>query len=89
MLKKKTVVKLFWKTLELRKEYEYSQMSTGTSLRSDGLDLTFWCWGVGSVPGWGARIPQALQPRNQDIEGKQYSTKLSKGFKISPCQKKV
>ena len=33
---------------------------------------------AGSGPGWGAQIPQALWPRNQNIRQKQYSNKFSK-----------
>ena len=31
--------------------------------------------GAGSIPGQGARIPHALQPKNQNIKQKQYCNK--------------
>ena len=34
--------------------------------------------GVGSIPGWGAKIPHALQPKNQNIKQKQYCNKFNK-----------
>ena len=45
--------------------------------------------GVGSVPGWGAKIPHASQPKNQNIEQKQYCNKLNKDFKNGPHKKKI
>ena len=44
--------------------------------------------GAGLIPGPGARIPHALQPKNQNIEQKQYCSKLNKDFKNGPHQKK-
>ena len=37
--------------------------------------------GVGSIPGQGARIPHASQPRNQNVKQKQYCNKFDKNFK--------
>ena len=37
--------------------------------------------GVGSIPGWGAGIPHALQPENQNIKQKQYCNKFNKDLK--------
>ena len=37
---------------------------------------------VGSVPGGGAKIPHALQPKNQNIKQKQYRTQFNKYFKL-------
>ena len=34
----------------------------------------------GSIPGWGARIPQASRPRKQSIKQKQYCNKFNKVF---------
>ena len=38
-------------------------------------------WGAGSVPGWGAKIPHVSQPKNQNIEQKQYCNKSNTDFK--------
>ena len=35
---------------------------------SDGEDLAFQHGGEASIPGWGAMIPRALRPKNQNIE---------------------
>ena len=43
---------------------------------------------AGSIPGWGAKIPHALRPKNQNIKQKQYCNKFNKGFKNYPRQKK-
>ena len=34
-----------------------------------------------SIPGWGAKIPHASRPKNQNIKQKQYCNKFIKGFK--------
>ena len=44
--------------------------------------------GVGSIPGWGAEIPHASWPKNQNIKQKQYCNKFNKDFKNGPRQKK-
>ena len=44
-----------------------------TSLSSAG--------GVGSIPGGGAKIPQASWPKNQNIKQKQYYNKFNKDLK--------
>ena len=41
--------------------------------------------GMGSTPGWGARIPHALGSKFQNIRQNQYCNKL-KTFKNVPCQ---
>ena len=42
---------------------------------------------VDSIPGWGAKIPHASRPKNQNI--KQYCNKFNKDFKKNgPHQKK-
>ena len=40
--------------------------------------------GTGSIPGQGARIPHASQPKNQNIKQKQYCNKFNKYFKNGP-----
>ena len=42
--------------------------------------------GAGSIPGWGARIPHALGPKNQNIKQKHYCNKFNKDFKNGPHQ---
>ena len=37
--------------------------------------------GVGLIPGWGAKIPHALGPKNRNIKQKQYCNKFNKNFK--------
>ena len=44
--------------------------------------------GTGSIPGQGAKIPYASQPKNQNIKQKQYCNKINKNFKNCPHQKK-
>ena len=39
---------------------------------------------TGSIPGWGAKIPHALWPKNQNIKRKQCCNKFNKDFKNSP-----
>ena len=39
---------------------------------------------AGSIPGWGAKIPHASGPKNQNIKQKQYCNKFNKGFKSGP-----
>ena len=36
--------------------------------------------GMGSIPGWGAKIPHALGPKNQNTKQKQYCNKFNKDF---------
>ena len=43
--------------------------------------------GVGLIPGWGAKIPHASGPKNQNIKQKQYCNKLNKDLKNDPHQK--
>ena len=43
---------------------------------------------VGSIPGWGAKIPYALWPKNQNVKQKQYCNKFNKDFKNGPQKKK-
>ena len=44
---------------------------------------------VGSIPSWGAKIPHASWPKNQNIKKqKQYCNKFNKDFKNGPQQKK-
>ena len=44
---------------------------------------------AGLIPDWDAKIPHALQPKNQNINQKQYCTKLNKDFKNGTHQKLV
>ena len=44
--------------------------------------------GVGSIPGWGAKIPHALWPKNQNIKLKQYCNKFNKDFQNGHLKKK-
>ena len=44
--------------------------------------------GVGSIPGWAAKIPHASWSKSQNIKPKQYCSELNKGFKNDPCLKK-
>ena len=41
------------------------------------------------MPGQGAKIPHASQPKNQNIEQQHYCNKFSKDFKNGPHQKKI
>ena len=43
---------------------------------------------AGSIPGGGAKIPPASQPKNQNIKQKQYCHEFIKDFKRGPHQKK-
>ena len=45
--------------------------------------------GVGSIPGWGARVPHALQPKDQNIKQKQYCNKFNKTLKMVHIKKKI
>ena len=36
--------------------------------------------GVGSIPGWGAKIPHTPGPKNQNIKQKQYYEQFDKEF---------
>ena len=44
--------------------------------------------GAGSIPGRGAKIPHAFQPKNQNIKQKQYCNKFNKDVKNGAHQKK-
>ena len=44
---------------------------------------------MGSDPGWGAKIPHALGPKNQTIKQEQCCNKVNKDFKNCPYQKHV
>ena len=43
---------------------------------------------MGLIPGQGAKIPRALQPKKQNIEQKQCCTKFIKDFKNDAYEKK-
>ena len=36
--------------------------------------------GTGLIPSWGAKIPRASWPKNQNIKQKQYCNKFNKDF---------
>ena len=40
--------------------------------------------GAGSIPGWGAKFPHDLRPKNQNIKQKQYCNNFNKDFKNGP-----
>ena len=44
--------------------------------------------GLGTISGWGAKIPHASQSKYQNIKQKQYCNKFSKDFKNGQHQKK-
>ena len=44
--------------------------------------------GAGSIPCWGAQIPNALQPNNQNVRQRQYCNKLNKDLKKWSVKKK-
>ena len=44
--------------------------------------------GTGLIPGQGAKIPHASQPKNRNTKQKQYCNKFNKDFKNGPHQKK-
>ena len=39
---------------------------------------------MGSIPGWGAKIPHASQPKNENIKQKQYFKNFNKDFINGP-----
>ena len=46
--------------------------------------------GVGSIPGWGAKIPHALWPKKpKNIKQKQYCNKFNKDLKNGLHQNKI
>ena len=45
--------------------------------------------GVGSIPGWGTKIPHASQLKNQNIKQKQYYKKFNKDLKKKENGQKV
>ena len=55
---------------------------TGTSLAAQWLRLHFSVLevSVGLIPGRGAKIPHASQPKNQNIRQKQHCNKFKKDF---------
>ena len=50
--------------------------------------LPYKAGGLGLIPGWEAKFPFALWPKNQNIKQKQYYNKFNKDFKNSPHQKR-
>jgi hypothetical protein len=45
--------------------------------------------GTGLIPGWGARIPHASWPKNQNMRQMQYGNKFSNDFKMIYILKKL
>ena len=45
--------------------------------------------GTGLIPGRGAKIPHASQPKNQNIKQKQYCNEFNKDFRNGPHQKSL
>ena len=45
--------------------------------------------GAGSIPGKGAKISHASQPKNQNVKQKQYCNKFNKDFKNGPYRKNL
>ena len=45
--------------------------------------------GAGLIPGRGARILHASQPKNRNIKQKHYCNKLNKDFESGPYQKNL
>ena len=43
---------------------------------------------AGLIPGWGAKIPHAWQPKKQNVKEKQFCNRFNKDFKNGPRQKK-
>ena len=58
--------------------------AAGTSLVVQGLRPRLPVLRCGFDPGRGAEIPHASQPKNQNIQQKQYCNKINKGFKNDP-----
>ena len=46
-------------------------------------------WGVGLIPGQGAKIPHSLPPKKQNIALNQCCNKFNKDFKNDPHKKKI
>jgi len=44
---------------------------------------------MGSIPGWGAKIPHASSSKNQNIKQRQYCNKFNKGFRNDPRPGKI
>ena len=49
--------------------------------------LPFRARGAGLIPGWGTKIPDAQQPRNQNMKQKQSCNKFNRDLKNGPYQK--
>ena len=64
---------------------EWNQQPLGTSLVVQWLRLHLpMKRGVGSIPGWGVKIPHALWLKKQNIKQKQYCNKFNKELKNGP-----
>ena len=56
---------------------EWWDFPDGTVIDTSSPNAVF----VGLIPGWGAEIPCASCPKNQNIKQKQYCNKFNKDFK--------
>ena len=45
--------------------------------------------GTGLIPGWGARIPHASWPKNQNMRQKQCCSRFNKDFENGPLKKNL
>ena len=70
-------------------EYGFKNMVLGLPWRPVVKTLPSSAGSVGSIPGWGAKIPHASWPKNQNIKQKQYCNKFNKNFKKLVHIKKI
>ena len=63
-------------------------MLLGTSLAWLRL-FVFQCRGTGLIPAWGAKIPHASWPKNQNMKQKPYCNKFNKDYENVPYQKNL
>ena len=64
--------------------FNMHSIQQGLPCWSSGQDFTFQHRGCVFDPWLGAKIPHALQPKNQNIKQKQSSNKYNKSFKNGP-----
>ena len=56
------------------------KLAGGLPCQSSGLDPALLMQGAGSIPDRGAKLPNALGPKNQDVKQKQYWKRFNKDF---------
>ena len=61
----------------------------GLPWQSSGRTSPFSAGGTGSDPGWGAKLPHASRPKNQNMEQMQYCNKFNKNFKNIYIKKQI